>query len=84
MRTLRLFPLSSVLLPGGRIPLQIFEQRYLDLVRDCMKSSEPFGVIWIRRGGEVAGTARASWGKPSGMYSVSPGSSTVSRSKAPK
>jgi Lon protease-like protein len=53
--TLQLFPLSSVLLPGGRIPLQIFEQRYLDLVRDSMKSSTPFGVIWIRRGEEVAG-----------------------------
>ena len=53
MRSLSLFPLSSVLLPGGRISLQIFEQRYLDLVRDSMKSSTPFGVVWIRRGEEV-------------------------------
>jgi Lon protease-like protein len=48
-----LFPLSAVLLPHGRMPLQIFEQRYLDLVKDCMKSGEPFGVIWIRQGAEV-------------------------------
>lgn len=52
--SLALFPLSSVLLPGGRIPLQIFEQRYLDLVRDSMKSGTHFGVVWIRRGEEVA------------------------------
>ena len=52
--SLPLFPLSSVLLPGGRIPLQIFEQRYLDLVRDSMKSDTPFGVAWIRRGEEIA------------------------------
>ena len=54
MRHLPLFPLSAVLLPGGRMPLQIFEQRYLDLVRESMKSSEPFGVVWIRQGPEVA------------------------------
>jgi Lon protease-like protein len=53
MREMPLFPLSAVLLPHGRMPLQIFEQRYLDLVKDCMKSGEPFGVIWIRQGAEV-------------------------------
>ena len=36
------------------MPLQIFEQRYLDLVRESMKSAQPFGVVWIRRGEEVA------------------------------
>ena len=51
---LPLFPLGSVLLPYGRMPLQIFEQRYLDLVRDSLRSSTEFGVIWIRRGAEVA------------------------------
>jgi Lon protease-like protein len=54
MIELPLFPLSGVLLPFGRLPLQIFEQRYLDLVRDCMKSGSAFGVVWIRRGAEVA------------------------------
>lgn len=54
MSELPLFPLSGVLLPFGRMPLQIFEQRYLDLVRDCMKTDSAFGVVWIRRGAEVA------------------------------
>lgn len=56
---LPLFPLSAVLLPHGRMPLQIFEQRYLDLVRDCLKSDSAFGVVWIRRGAEVAQSGRA-------------------------
>jgi hypothetical protein len=51
---LSLFPLSAVLMPYGRMPLQIFEQRYIDLVRDCMKSDSEFGVVWIRQGGEIA------------------------------
>ena len=59
MTELPLFPLSAVLLPYGRMPLRIFERRYLDLVRDCMKSGEPFGVVWIRRGSEVAREGRA-------------------------
>jgi Lon protease-like protein len=54
-----LFPLSAVLLPHGRMPLRIFERRYLDLVADCMRSGEPFGVVWIRRGAEVAQRGRA-------------------------
>jgi Lon protease-like protein len=40
------------------MPLQIFEQRYLDLVRDSMKNAEPFGVVWIRSGSEVAQVER--------------------------
>jgi Lon protease-like protein len=59
MSELPLFPLSGVLLPFGRMPLQIFEQRYLDLVRECMKSDSDFGVVWIRRGAEVAERGRA-------------------------
>jgi Lon protease-like protein len=49
-----LFPLSSILLPHGRMSLQIFEQRYLDLIRSAMKSNSGFGVVWIPRGSEVA------------------------------
>lgn len=49
-----LFPLSSVLFPGGRISLRIFEQRYLDLVRDCLKQDTGFGLVWISEGAEVA------------------------------
>ncbi len=54
MSELPLFPLGSVLFPGGRLPLQIFEQRYLDLVRDCLKHDRGFGMAWIVRGQEVA------------------------------
>jgi Lon protease-like protein len=59
-----LFPLSSILLPYGRLSLQIFEQRYLDLVRSCMRTDTGFGVVWIRRGSEVAakGSARPDLG----------------------
>ncbi|MEH6634363.1 MAG: LON peptidase substrate-binding domain-containing protein [Halioglobus sp.] len=59
MSELPLFPLSSVLLPHGRMPLQIFEQRYLDLVRESMRSDSTFGVVWIRRGAEIAQRGRA-------------------------
>ncbi|GAB5451451.1 MAG: LON peptidase substrate-binding domain-containing protein [Halioglobus sp.] len=60
MSELPLFPLASVLLPRGRMPLQIFEQRYLDLVRDSLRNDDNFGVVWIRRGSEVAERGRAS------------------------
>jgi Lon protease-like protein len=60
MSELPLFPLSGVLLPLGRMPLQIFEPRYLDLVRDCMKTDSAFGVVWIQRGAEVAQRGSAS------------------------
>jgi len=56
-----LFPLSSVLFPTGRLPLQIFEQRYIDLVRASLKEDSGFGLIWIARGAEVP---RAGAGQP--------------------
>lgn len=56
---LPLFPLSSIVVPYGRMQLQIFEQRYLDLVSQCMKTSSGFGVAWIEQGYEVAGTSGA-------------------------
>ena len=55
MSEIALFPLSSVLLPSGRMSLQIFEQRYLDLVAHCMRESEGFGVVWLQQGSEVSG-----------------------------
>jgi Lon protease-like protein len=48
-----IFPLSSVLFPGGVLPLRIFEARYMDMVRECMRQDAPFGVCLITRGGEV-------------------------------
>ncbi len=53
-----LFPLGTVLFPQGRLPLRVFEPRYLDLVRDCLKHNSPFGVVWIRSGSEVAGPSQ--------------------------
>lgn len=55
---LPLFPLSSVLFPGGNLALRIFEPRYLDLVRRCSRSGAPFGICLLLEGGEV-GVARA-------------------------
>jgi Lon protease-like protein len=54
---LSLFPLSATLLPYGRMPLQIFEQRYLELVKSSMRSGEGFGIIRIERGAEVGSAA---------------------------
>ena len=48
-----LFPLNTVLFPGGALPLRIFEPRYLGLVSQCLKSDIPFGVLLIRDGGET-------------------------------
>lgn len=50
---LPLFPLNTVLFPGGVLPLRVFETRYMDMVRDCMKTASPFGVVLITRGSEV-------------------------------
>ncbi len=50
---LPLFPLHPVLFPGGRLPLQIFEPRYLDMVVRCMRDDTPFGVVLIRRGADA-------------------------------
>lgn len=49
-----IFPLSFVLFPSGRMPLQIFEQRYLDLVKRCMKEDSGFGIVKIAEGSEVS------------------------------
>jgi len=55
--TLPLFPLHSVLLPGGRIDLRIFEHRYVQMVADCMRGGSGFGVTLILTGSEVGAPA---------------------------
>jgi uncharacterized protein len=50
---LALFPLQSVLFPGGLLGLKVFEARYLDLVGRCMREQRPFGVVGLRQGAEV-------------------------------
>jgi hypothetical protein len=59
VETLRipLFPLNTVLFPGGLQPLKIFEQRYLDMAAACMKDNSPFGICLIDKGGEVGRAA---------------------------
>ena len=56
---LPLFPLGTVLFPGGLLPLKVFEVRYLDMVRRCHRGGQPFGVVLLTEGQEVrqAGTA---------------------------
>lgn len=50
---LPLFPLQTVLFPGGVLPLRIFEVRYLDLIQRCKKEGAPFGVVCLSQGSEV-------------------------------
>lgn len=50
---LPIFPLGSVLFPGGTLALKIFEQRYMDMAKDCLKRAKPFGIALIREGYEV-------------------------------
>lgn len=47
------FPLNTVLFPGGVLPLKIFEQRYLDMAANCMRENAPFGICLIANGGET-------------------------------
>src|SRR3954451_7087360 len=56
---LSLFPLNTVLFPGGPLPLRIFEPRYVDMVRKCMREGAPFGVLLIRSGQEVGEVSSA-------------------------
>jgi Lon protease-like protein len=48
-----LFPLGTVLFPGGLLPLRIFEVRYLDMIGKCRKADAPFGVVSLTSGSEV-------------------------------
>ncbi|PLY17025.1 MAG: peptidase S16 [Sedimenticola sp.] len=48
-----LFPLNTVLFPGGLLPLRIFEPRYVDMISACMKGKGEFGVVLIREGEET-------------------------------
>jgi len=48
-----IFPLNTVLFPGGVLPLKIFEQRYIEMTKICIKEDRPFGVCLIKEGREV-------------------------------
>ena len=53
LNALPLFPLGTVLYPGGVLPLRIFEVRYLDMIGKCRKHGAPFGVVALNQGAEV-------------------------------
>ncbi len=57
-----LFPLNTVLFPGGPLPLRIFETRYVDMVSQCMKDNTSFGVLLIQDGQEA--------GTPASTYTI--------------
>jgi uncharacterized protein len=52
-----IFPLQTVLFPGALLPLKIFEARYMDMARDCLRQKTPFGVCLIKEGQEVGAPA---------------------------
>jgi len=56
--TIPLFPLNSVVFPGGVVPLRIFEPRYLEMVSACMKEGGGFGMALILSGSEVGEAAK--------------------------
>lgn len=53
-----LFPLSTIVLPGGKLPLRLFEQRYINMVKECFKNESGFGVCLIQDGGEAGEPAK--------------------------
>ncbi len=53
MSELALFPLKTVLLPGNRLPLKIFEPRYSDMIAHCMRDEHDFGIVLIHKGEET-------------------------------
>jgi uncharacterized protein len=58
-RTLPLFPLGTVLFPGGPLSLRIFEPRYVDMVGRCLRGQQGFGVVLLVEGREAGGGALA-------------------------
>ncbi|MCH8799562.1 MAG: LON peptidase substrate-binding domain-containing protein [Chloroflexi bacterium] len=57
LTTLPLFPLNLVLFPGMNLPLHIFEERYRDMIGECLDQDAPFGVVLIKEGLEVGDPA---------------------------
>ena len=59
---LPLFPLNTVLFPGGWMPLRIFEVRYLDMIGRCHRAGAPFGIVCLSEGDEVRKVDRQAGG----------------------
>lgn len=67
LTALPLFPLNTVLFPGGSLPLRIFEVRYLDMIGTRHKAGQPFGVVCLSEGSEVRSRASGMvGGEPAG------------------
>jgi hypothetical protein len=64
---LGLFPLRQVLFPGAKLALKVFEARYLDLVSDCLRRQQPFGVVCLTQGGEIRAGRDAVRFEPAGV-----------------
>lgn len=62
-----IFPLNTVLFPGGLLPLKVFEQRYIEMTKACLRDNRPFGVCLIREGREVGSAAIP---EPVGCYAT--------------
>ena len=58
MQNIPLFPLHTVLFPGGQLPLQVFEPRYVEMISTCFKSDQPFGIVLIESGHETGKAAK--------------------------
>lgn len=58
LQDIPLFPLGTLLLPGGQLGLQLFEQRYLDMAAACLRSESAFGICLIADGEEVGKAAK--------------------------
>ena len=56
-QAISIFPLNTVLYPDGVLPLKVFEQRYIEMTKACLRDSLPFGVCLIREGREVGAAA---------------------------
>lgn len=56
---LPLFPLQTVLFPQAQLGLKVFEPRYLDLVSECLRTRQPFGVVGLQQGQEVGRSGEA-------------------------
>lgn len=73
LQSLPLFPLGTVLFPGGVLPLRIFEVRYLDMIGRCHRAGAPFGVVSLTQGQEVrrAGADREAFASVGTLASIS-------------
>jgi Lon protease-like protein len=69
--TIPLFPLNLVLFPGARLALRIFESRYIDMVRDCMRADTGFGVVWRLDGDQESAGGHARVGTEARIFDFS-------------